>query len=272
MWLTAVSSSGRFGSASGGPVPGVLWLPPPVLTAPAGLLGHGGAGMRTARIVSLACWFASGSAWRPWRSTGLTTATGLRRRSRLGIIRRASLPRESTSSWTGGQRLAGCRRGSGDPGRRGYRPARVPGSVHGDRYGLPFAAAMGSQLRCVVSASSVSSRARPAPWPGRTRPRRRDARRVTAPALFHRMGRRIFPRTASWPCSTSWVHQTRTDAQRHAVTSQGHRRWRTSQVTWPPPVNTRPARAPSAAVSRQAPRASLAEEPVAAVAVATARA
>jgi hypothetical protein len=55
-----VERSFRLNGAAG-TVPGILWLPSPLVSVPPlVLLGHGGSGhKRRARITGLACWFAS---------------------------------------------------------------------------------------------------------------------------------------------------------------------------------------------------------------------
>jgi hypothetical protein len=66
----------------------------------------------------------------------------------------------------------------------------------GTRFGLPFAAAVGGQLRCVVF-GKFGLRQGPAMHEGSAVPERiaKDARRVTAPALFHiQWHDEIFPR------------------------------------------------------------------------------
>jgi hypothetical protein len=66
----------------------------------------------------------------------------------------------------------------------------------GTRFGLPFAAAIGGQLRCAVF-GKFGLRQGPAMHEGLDAPERiaADARRVTAPALFHiQWDDEIFPR------------------------------------------------------------------------------
>ncbi|WP_127499614.1 alpha/beta hydrolase [Actinoplanes solisilvae] len=180
-------------SSPSGPVPGILWSPVSVATRrPLVLLGHGGSGhKRNARTVELATWFVL--------EAGLSVAAidgpshGDRGtlpdyRTRVRAEGMPAILDHMAADWlTTVDALAP----EADTDTIAYI-----GTSMGARFGIPTSVALGPRLRAVVL-GKFGLRAAPAPLRAIDTPARTtaDARRLTAPTLFHLQWHdEIFPR------------------------------------------------------------------------------
>ncbi|MEV6110609.1 dienelactone hydrolase family protein [Streptomyces sp. NPDC051940] len=184
------------------PLPAALWLPPGNAVRPPRpplvLLGHGGSGHKTsARIQDLARWFTTHAGCAALAIDGphhgervpapLPPAVYQARIAEEGI--EAVLDR-MTDDWLAAIDAVSDA-GRADGGRVAYL-----GLSMGARFGIPLAAALGDRLRCAVL-GKFGVRLGPALHPGLDAPERvtADARRITAPVLFHiQWDDELFPR------------------------------------------------------------------------------
>ncbi|WTI72535.1 dienelactone hydrolase family protein [Streptomyces sp. NBC_00728] len=178
----------------------MLWLPrsPVASPPPLVLLGHGGSGhKRSERISRLGRWFASRAGVAALAIDGphhgervpgpLPAPEYQARMAEDGID--VVLDRMA-DDWRAAVDTLGVL-GLVDPGSLAHL-----GMSMGARFGIPSAATLGDRLRCVVL-GKFGLRQAPALHPGLQAPERMaaDARRITAPALFHvQWHDELFPR------------------------------------------------------------------------------
>ncbi|MDN3357426.1 dienelactone hydrolase family protein [Actinomadura sp. DC4] len=185
--MDVIERSFRVGAA-----PAALWLPPSVPAPPLVLLGHGGSGhKRNERIVGLARWFATHANVASLAIDG--PHHGDRRlpdyQGRIAAEGVEVVLDRVTGEWLAAVDAVG------DMGVADVTGVGYLGMSMGTRFGLPLAAALGDRLRCAVFGKFGLVQA--ALHEGLAAPERAaiDARRITAPVLFHlQWDDEIFPR------------------------------------------------------------------------------